>query len=106
MIYGCLSILNEDRVTTSYHERSQIVLVLLGLDTQILEIEVTICVSLNRYDLQTSHNCRLWTKCKQLVWTIPVLGTYCRVRAVSADRDQADIPVALSARLVIRSDNG
>ena len=79
---------------------------LLGFILEIGEIKVSICVRLNRDDLQTSHNSGLEQKRKLNNTLLHKNSTYSGIGTMSTQRNQAYIAVAFTTRLMVCANNG
>ena len=82
----------------TYHERCKVLLVLLSLDAEVLKVEVTVRVRLDRDNLETSHDGRLRAIPTQNHYHMKRLcSTHSRVGSMGTGGNQADIPMSLTA---------
>lgn len=87
-----------------YHKCSQVVLVLFGFRTEILEIEVTIRVHFDRDDFQASHSSGLYAEGQQW-YTLDNISTYSWVSTVRTVRNQANITMPFTPRFVVSTNH-
>lgn len=95
----------EALATTTYHERCEVILVLLGLDAKVFKVEVAVRMRLDRDNLETGHDRGLHLALRILSCSTRSC-THSRVGSMGADGDQADVPMSLAARLVVGPDDG
>lgn len=88
----------------TYHARSKILAVLLCFLLEIDQVKRSIGKGFDGDDFEPCHNRRL---CGNLEAYIPVeYATDRRIGTMSTNRDQANIPVFVSTRLVICANHG
>ena len=76
----------------------------LRFGTQVLQVKVAVGMGLHRYNLETSHDSGLSNRQSDGILA-KCFNTYSRIGAMRTNRDEADIPVTLAARLVVGLDD-
>ena len=90
----------------AHHERSEVILVLLCLQLQVLQVQATISEGLDGHDLQTCHHSGLHKLRISGKHTYSSEAcTHGGIGSMGADRDEANVPVTFSAGLVVRPDD-
>lgn len=85
----------------SYHERGEVISVFFGLFLEVNEVQASILQTLHWHDLQASHHGGL--NGMNAGSRKESRHTYCGVRSMRANGNQANITMTFTARLVVRS---
>ncbi|SRR6266404_3070385 len=84
-----------------YHKRSQVIAMFFSLFFEVNKVQATILQTLDGYNLQTGHHGRL--NGVSICSRIESMHTHRGVRSMRTKGNQANVAMAFTARLVVRS---